>query len=91
MRPLDRELKGLFDSSENYSENFFPSGYLDIFEEVQGDLYMCAINRLVNGKNDNFYEKMFRIYQSGGWPCGWEGKYPDGKIIAFVPLSDSEG
>ncbi|WP_019637144.1 hypothetical protein [Paenibacillus fonticola] len=88
LRSVERELKELFDSTESYSEGFFPSGYLDIIEEVQGDLFMCAINRLVNGKTNNFYEELFRIYQSGGWPCGWEGKYPEGRIITFIPVND---
>jgi len=90
LRSVERELKELFDPAESYSKDFFPSGYLDIIEEVQGDIFMCAIDRLVNGKTNNFYEKLFRIYQSGGWPCGWEGKYPDGKIIAYIPSGDSE-
>ncbi|MBU3177796.1 hypothetical protein KPL47_15805 [Clostridium estertheticum] len=85
----DYELKDIFDANENYSDDFIPSGYLDIIEEVQGDLYMCALNRLVNGKTDNFYENVFDVYKAGGWPCGWEGKYPNGKIIGYIPLRDS--
>ncbi len=22
-------------------------------------------------------------YFKGGWPCGWEGKYPEGKLVVF--------
>lgn len=46
---------------------------------------MCALNRLVNGKTDNFYEKIFEVYKQGGWPCGWKGTYPIGEIIVYVP------
>lgn len=27
---------------------------------------MCALNRLVNGKVNNFYERIFEIYKLGG-------------------------
>ncbi len=31
---------------------------------------MCALNRLLNGKTDNFHERIFEVYKHGGWPCG---------------------
>lgn len=79
------EIFSFFSNIENYSKDFIPFEYIDINEEVEGDLTMCALNRLVNGKTNNFYEKLFEVYQSGAWPCGWEGQYPKGNIIAFVP------
>lgn len=82
---FEDELYEIFNCSENYSENFIPFEYYDIFEEIQGDIYMCALNRLVNGKVDNFYEKLFEIYKEGAWPCGWEGIFPEGKLIVFNP------
>ncbi|MGY0694933.1 hypothetical protein ACW2QC_19560 [Virgibacillus sp. FSP13] len=51
---------------------------------------MCALNRLVNGKTDNFYERVFKVYKEGGWPCGWKGTYPNGEMIAFVPAARNE-
>ncbi len=41
--------------------------------------------RLVMGKSNEFYETLFKIYQSGGYPCGWEGNYPDGRLIVYYP------
>ena len=52
--------------------------------KIEGDLTMCALNRLVNGKTNNFYEKVFELYKEGGWPCGWKGTYPKGEFIVFV-------
>ncbi|WP_121616340.1 cytoplasmic protein [Virgibacillus halodenitrificans] len=74
-----------FSDHDNYLNDFLPIDYIDINEEVEGDLTMCALNRLVNGKIDNFYERIFEIYKQGGWPCGWKGAYPIGKIIVYVP------
>lgn len=84
------DLYEYFGDYENYSENFLPFDYVDIHEEIEGDLTMCALNRLVNGKTNNFYEKVFEIYKEGGWPCGWKGTYPKGEFIVFVPSSSNE-
>lgn len=35
------------------------------------DLEYCAENRAFNGLTDNFWEKLFRLYRKGLWPCGW--------------------
>src|SRR5690606_31171084 len=67
------DLYDYFSDHDNYSNDFIPFDYIDINEEVEGDLTMCALNRLVNGKTDNFYEKIFEVYKAGGWPCGWKG------------------
>jgi hypothetical protein len=79
------DLYDFFSDRNNYSNDFLSFDYIDINEEVEGDLTMCALNRLVNGKTDNFYEKIFEIYKQGGWPCGWKGTYPIGEIIVYVP------
>lgn len=48
------------------------------------ELWDCAENRAFNGLTDNFWERMFRLYQQGVWPCGWWGVFPNpGKFIAY--------
>jgi hypothetical protein len=48
------------------------------------DLWYCAENRAFNGPNDNFWERLFRLYRQGLWPCGWRGVYPGpGKFVAY--------
>lgn len=60
--------------------------YDEFYEEIVADLNNCAISRAVNGKDEtNFFEKLFEIYKAGGLPCGWQGEYPDGKIVAYLP------
>ncbi|MED0868006.1 cytoplasmic protein [Bacillus spizizenii] len=88
LKTLDEELSNIFNSDDNYSEDFIPMDFWDIAEEVESDLYKCAINRLVNGNKDNLFEKMFQVYKSGGWPCGWRGTYPEGQLVAFIPPKD---
>ena len=82
---LQDELYEFFGNNAHYSDDFLPFDYIDIKEEVEGDLTMCALNRLVNGKTDNFYEKIFEVYKQGGWPCGWKGTYPKGEMIVYMP------
>lgn len=75
----------VFSDNYNYYQEFISIDHINILEEVERDLEMCALNRLVNGKVDNFYEKVFKVYKMGGWPCGWKGEYPEGKMIVYLP------
>ncbi|KOP64766.1 hypothetical protein AMS62_05470 [Bacillus sp. FJAT-18019] len=64
--------------------NQITDSYSDFFEYVVVDLRNCAINRAINGESENFYEQIFKIYKAGGFPCGWDGDYPEeGKLIAY--------
>lgn len=58
--------------------------YIELFDDIVGDLYNCALNRAVHGAS-GFYEEVFRAYRSGGWPCGWDGNYPDGRLAVYYP------
>ena len=59
--------------------------YSYFYDDIVAEFKNCAVNRAINGKTDNFYEKIFEIYKSGGLPCGWDGDYPQGKIVAYFP------
>ena len=61
--------------------------YYDLLDDIIGDLYNCALNRAANGKENNFYERIYDIYSSGGWVCGWHGEYPKGELAVFFPKS----
>lgn len=84
LNSMERPIREMIQSSEIYPSDFV-SKYIEIFEEISGDLYICALNRLINGNVDNFYERIFDIYKLGAWPCGWQGNYPEGKMIVYVP------
>jgi hypothetical protein len=30
-----------------------------------------------------FFGELLKIYENGNFPCGWEGKYPNGKLIVY--------
>ncbi|HAG44068.1 MAG TPA: hypothetical protein DCL31_12985, partial [Clostridium sp.] len=55
----------------------------DIWDDVYSDLINCVKVRAIIGKENSFFEKKFAVYLSGGWPCGWEGNFPNGKMKVF--------
>ena len=57
----------------------------EIDNELEADLSFCLISRLIMGKDNYFFEQILKAYVSGGWPCGWKGNYPDGKLILYYP------
>ncbi|MCA1202306.1 hypothetical protein [Priestia flexa] len=83
--PEHERPKGLDELLEVIADNVRRSSfkYSMFYNDVVADLTNCAINRAINGKNSSFFEKMFKIYQIGAFPCGWSGDYPEGKIVAF--------
>ena len=56
----------------------------DLVDDVVGDLNNCAFNRAANGAN-GFYEQLFAAYRAGGWPCGWAGTFPSGRLVVYFP------
>ena len=50
-------------------------------EEMKAELELCVRSRVICGKDNSFFEDLFKVYCLGGWPCGWN----NGKIIVYVP------
>lgn len=57
----------------------------DLLDDITADLVNCAFIRAAFGIQDNFFERLFAAYKTGGWPCGWLGEYPSGSIAAYFP------
>ena len=57
-----------------------------IFDEVYSDLMLCVESRGIMGKENKFFEEILSAYEIGGWPCGWEGNYPDGEMIVYFRI-----
>jgi hypothetical protein len=53
--------------------------------EVAADLRSIITNHAVFGASDSFFERLWRIYRQGGWPCGWDGSYPGGNLVVWEP------
>ena len=85
LKVIRGNIKNAARNSEKGIEKRLKGEYEDLFDDITADLCNCAINRAFNGNIDNLFEKMFQIYKIGGWPCGWQGEYPSGEIIAYFP------
>lgn len=56
--------------------------------DIGGDLKQCLLARGIMGKGNSFFEDILEAYLLGGWPCGWEGIYPNGKLIVYFNTYD---
>jgi hypothetical protein len=85
--PLERQLAGRLRESLPWVEPLEGWGHCgeQVAHNAVTDLWYCAENRAFNGSTDNFWERLFRLYRQGVWPCGWRGVYPGpGKFVAYL-------
>lgn len=81
---LSQEFDPLHDIIFKNVDQWVPSRYDDFVDDISGDLINCAYARFIMGDKHRFFELLFRIYNSGGWPCGWVGDYPVGQPMVFL-------
>jgi len=81
---IDAALGGLIDSLGTILSKRLRGDYRELIDDVLGDLHNCAYQRAVFGYKDSLFEAVFSIYKLGGWPCGWQGEFPEGKLIVFI-------
>lgn len=53
-----------------------------LFNNMEGDLFRLLQCEAL-GKTSLFIEKVKQAYLNNGFPCGWKGSYPNGKLIVF--------
>ena len=56
----------------------------DIWIDISGnviDLFM--LDYYAEWCKSEFFEQLLEIYLSGHLPCGWKGKYPQGKFLVY--------
>ena len=71
---------------ETILANLTPRGYWDISEDVAQDASSIALAVGYPLEPESaFFRQMYAYYQSGGWPCGWRGSYPSGRMCVYVP------
>jgi hypothetical protein len=46
---------------------------------------MWCLKNEIYGRPSIFFSRILAVYEQGGWPCGWLGKYPEGKLIVLDP------
>jgi hypothetical protein len=61
---------------------------LEVVPYLEASLLACAFSRYFIGTQNLFLEKMLQMFFQGGWPYGWQGHYPEGNLLVFVPDKD---
>lgn len=79
-KSINEELKKI--GIKNVNKIALSNECKEIWDDVYDDLINCIKVRAIIGGN-YFFEKIFEVYLSGGWPCGWEGNFPNGKMKVF--------
>lgn len=59
-------------------------GYTQYLSDIEMDLFNCHLNIKHITKN-NLWNAIFKAYKKGCFPCGWLGRYPEGKLVVFNP------
>ena len=67
----------------NISEISVSNECKEVWDDVYNDLINCIKVRAIMGKKNIFFEKIFQVYLSGGWPCGLDGDYQNGKLKVY--------
>ena len=70
---------------DNSIKNQIKSPYDELRDDLVDDLSNCINSRAVQGTKNKFYEQIFSAYKSGGWPCGWDGDWPNGRLVVYYP------
>ncbi|WP_338767666.1 hypothetical protein [Massilia sp. METH4] len=54
---------------------------------VLHELMWRDMNVLLNCYSNEYFprlwQEMLKVYLSNGFPCGWHGRYPEGKLVVF--------
>jgi hypothetical protein len=87
---VEKELTELPAESYKCLRRKLPRQYHEILDEIIGDLYACFFARAVDEAGSPFFERLLSAYQSGAWPCGWEGRYPEGKLAVYAPAGERQ-
>jgi len=83
---LERELIDVV--KERLPKKYADPEYRD-YEMIAYCIWTIAYHRAIFGiKEGSFFERMFDLYKSGGYPCGWEGIYPEGRFIVYYPPAE---
>ena len=86
-KEINNALHQLTETMRQCLEENLPQEYIRTLNGIDGDMYSCARSRALMGDQNPFFEKLFNLYKAGVWPCGWEGNYPEGQLVVFVPSS----
>ncbi len=84
------ELDGRWETMAEQLSERIPIDHENLSSEALCDaattnLSYIAAYRAYFGEDSPFIAGMWNAFQTGGWPFGWFGEYPDGKMVVWKP------
>jgi hypothetical protein len=64
---------------------YTPLPFVDLEDDIASDLLHCVNYDMQGGPEERLYPMLLEAYSLGGWPCGWSGNYPTGKLCVYWP------
>lgn len=62
----------------------FSDYYLGMDIKIQDEIVAICHSRYLYGiRPGSFFDNVFEAYRTGGFPCGWDGIYPHGRMIVY--------
>jgi hypothetical protein len=55
---------------------------ISVADAVAYDLAAAAVE-IATGSSCIFFTNLIKWYRLGHWPCGWDDRYPEGKLIVY--------
>ena len=52
-------------------------------EEVHTHFGMIVWHRGLYGDREDFADRLYQQYLRGGYPCGWDGRFPAGRLVVY--------
>ena len=78
--PIEMALRWYLDHRQTISDSdrgLWP----DVLETMKRDVAWAAIENVLG--RVGFFTSLMAYYRNGRWPCSWEGKYPEGRIVVL--------
>ncbi len=67
----------LYREENKLDEEFIANVSWDIVNVIMESTYGICSNRPV------FFLELLKVYEAGNFPCGWDGEWPNGKLIVY--------
>lgn len=80
---IDSKLSKILNVLSRLIQKQLDQSHKELLDDIVSDLKGCLFSRAVQGKNNEFFENILSIYLEGGWPCGWNGDWPNGEALTY--------
>jgi hypothetical protein len=80
---VDKQIAAALEDVASIVERQLDARHRELLDDIVADLKGCIYSRLFQGISNPFFEEILTIYRSGGWPCGWDGDWPEGNLLTY--------